>query len=441
MRAASLEVSDWSRLNEKCRKRLLARASRRESPATLDQAREIMHQVRDGGDQALLELTERFDGVRLDSFEVGAAELEAAMVAVPAADRAALDAAIAAVGTFHTAQRRAPISVETAPGVICRQLEVPIVMVGLYVPAGNAPLPSTAIMLAEPARIAGCRLRVLCTPPRADGLADPAVLYVARRCGVHRVFKLGGAQAIGALAYGTETVPRVHKIFGPGNAWVTAAKQLVATEADGVACDLQAGPSEVLVIADESAPPEFVAADLLAQAEHSTEAQVTLISTSRKLIRHVNEQLLRQAPTRRRAATIMGSLENGRAILVPDLPTAFDVSNRYAPEHLIVATRDPEAWLTRVTAAGSVFLGHWTPEVLGDYCSGANHVLPTDGYARCASGLSLADFTRRMTVQQATRGGFEGIGPVAERLALLEGLEAHAHAVAIRLRSAEAIAS
>jgi len=441
MKASPLEISDWSRLNEKCRKRLLARPGRREAPATLKQAREIMHQVRDGGDSALLELTERFDGVRLDSVEVSTAELDAAKDAVPALDRAALDTAIAAVGAFHTAQRRAPLSIQTAPGVICRQLEIPIVMVGLYVPAGNAPLPSTAIMLAEPARIAGCRLRVLCTPPRADGRADPAVLYVARRCGVHRVFKLGGAQAIAALAYGTETVPRVHKIFGPGNAWVTAAKQLVATEADGVACDLPAGPSEVLVIADESAPPEFVAADLLAQAEHSAEAEVTLVATSRELIRRVNEQLSRQAASRRRAAVIAGSLENGRAILVPDLSTAFDVSNRYAPEHLIVATNDPEAWLPRVTAAGSVFLGHWTPEVLGDYCSGANHVLPTDGYARCASGLSLADFTRRMTVQQATRGGLEGLGPVAERLALLEGLDAHAEAVAIRLRAAQAIAS
>ncbi len=441
MKMAALEVSEWTRLNEMCRKELLARPARREAQATLEQARAIVQQVRESGDRALLELTERFDGVRLDSIEVSAAELDAAADSVPAADCAALDAAIATVGAFHAAQRRAPLSIQTAPGVVCRQIEVPIVVVGLYVPAGNAPLPSTAIMLAEPARIAGCRLRVLCTPPRADGHADPAVLYVARRCGVHRVFKLGGAQAIAALAYGTESVPRVHKIFGPGNAWVTAAKQLVATEADGVACDLPAGPSEVLIIADETATPEFLAADLLAQAEHSADSEVILVTTSRELIGLVNGQLLRQAEERRRRVAIAGSLASARAILVPDLATAFDVSNRYAPEHLIVATSDPEAWLSRVTAAGSVFLGHWTPEVLGDYCSGTNHVLPTYGYARCASGLSLADFTRRMTVQQATRGGLAGLGPVAERLARLEGLDAHAEAVAIRLRAAEAMAS
>ena len=441
MKPSALEISDWMRINEKGRKRLLARPARRHAQTTLDQARAILQQVREGGDQALLELTERLDGVRLDAVEVSAEDLDAAANSVAAADREALDAAIATVGAFHQAQLRAPVSVQTAPGVVCRQLEVPIVMVGLYVPAGNAPLPSTAIMLAEPARIAGCRLRVLCTPPRKDGRADPAVLYVARRCGVHRVFKLGGAQAVAALAFGTESVPRVHKIFGPGNAWVTAAKQLLATEADGVASDLPAGPSEVLVIADESASPEFVAADLLAQAEHSAEAEVVLVATSRELIDRVNRHLLRQASGRRRRAAIVGSLANARAILVPDLSTAVDVSNRYAPEHLILATRDAEHWLSRVTAAGSVFLGHWTPEVLGDYCSGANHVLPTFGHARCASGLSIADFMRRMTVQQATRDGLANLGPVAERLALLEGLDAHAQAIKVRLRAAQAVAS
>ncbi|MGH8250543.1 MAG: histidinol dehydrogenase [Steroidobacteraceae bacterium] len=441
MKLVALEVSNWMRLNEKCRRRLLLRPARRHAEQRVEEARGILRQVRKGGDAALMELTVRLDGVRLESPEVAADEIDAADAAVPAADRAALDAAIATVGAFHKAQQRPPVSLQTSPGVFCRQVELPVGAVGLYVPAGSSPLPSTAIMLAEPARIAGCRLRVLCTPPRKDGRADPAVLYVARRCGVHRVFKLGGAQAIAAMAFGTQTVPRVHKIFGPGNAWVTAAKQLLATEADGVAFDLPAGPSEVLIIADDSASPEFVAADLLAQAEHSVEAEVILVATSREHIERVNWHLLRQVEGQRRRAAIVGSLRNARAVLVPDLITAIDVSNRYAPEHLILATRDPEHLLSRVTAAGSVFLGHWTPEVLGDYCSGANHVLPTNGYARCAGGLSLADFTRRMTVQQATLEGLAQLGPVAERLAILEGLEAHADAVRVRLRAARAVAS
>ena len=441
MKPAALDVSNWMRLNEKCRRRLLARPARRQAEQRLEQARAILRQVRERGDAALIDLTEHLDGVRPESMEVTADELDAAASSVPAGDCAALDAAIATVSAFHKAQQRPPVSLQTSPGVVCRQVEVPIGAVGLYVPAGSTPLPSTAIMLAEPARIAGCRLRVLCTPPRKDGRADPAVLYVARRCGVHRVFKLGGAQAIAALAFGTETVPRVHKVFGPGNAWVTAAKQLLAAEVDGVACDLPAGPSEVLVIADDSATPEFVAADLLAQAEHSAEAEVILVATSRELIEQVNWHLLRQAEGQRRRAAICGSLRHARAIWVPDLATAIDIANRYAPEHLMLATRDPEHWFTRVTAAGSVFLGHWTPEVLGDYCSGANHVLPTYGYARCAGGLSLADFTRRMTVQQATRDGLAKLGPVAERLATLEGLDAHADAVRVRLRAARAVAS
>ncbi|MGH8244046.1 MAG: histidinol dehydrogenase, partial [Steroidobacteraceae bacterium] len=295
MNIPALEVSDWEQLNWRQRNRLLARPARRDAATTLEQARALLRRIRDGGDQALVELTERFDGVRLDAIEVASGEFDAAEASLPAAVRAALDTAIAAVGRFHKVQRRAPLSLQTSPGVVCRQLEVPIAMVGLYVPAGSAPLPSTAIMLAEPARIAGCALRILCTPPRRDGRADPAVLYVARRCEIHRVFKLGGAQAIGAMAFGTETVPHVNKIFGPGNAWVSAAKQLLATEADGVACDLPAGPSEVLVIADESASPDFLAADLLAQAEHGADAEVILVATSRDLVARVSRELTRQA--------------------------------------------------------------------------------------------------------------------------------------------------
>jgi histidinol dehydrogenase len=441
MTPPALEISEWAQLDDGQRRRLLARPAQLDLAATREGARETIRRVRESGDRALLELTGKFDRVRLESLEVGAAELESAADSVSAGDRAALDIAIATVGRYHEAQRSEPLSIETAPGVVCERLEMPIDSVGLYVPAGSAPLPSTAIMLAVPARIAGCRVRVLCTPPRADGRADPAVLYVARACGVRRIFKLGGAQAIAALAYGTESVPRVDKIFGPGNAWVAAAKQLVAADPEGAACDLPAGPSEVLVIADDSARPDFVAADLLAQAEHSADAQVILVATSRELCLRVNEELLRQSSQRKRTAMISGALANGRAIFVADLGTAFEISNRYAPEHLIIATGQPRAWLAQVTSAGSVFLGHWTPEVLGDYCSGANHVLPTYGYARSYSGLSLADFTRRMTVQQATRDGLAGLGPVAQRLALLEGLDAHAHAVAVRLGAAQVAAA
>ncbi len=441
MRSLPLRIHDWERSGEAERRQLIARPAQQGMAGKLEDARGIIRQVRECGDQGLRDLTERFDRARLDLLEAGPAELDAAVEAIPAADREALDRAIEAVGRFHARQRSEPLSVETAPGVVCERLELPIDSVGLYVPAGSAPLPSSAIMLAEPARIAGCRLRILCTPPASDGHADPAVLYVARRCGVHRVFKLGGAQAIAALAYGTESVPRVDKIFGPGNAWVTAAKQLVSLDPEGAACDLPAGPSEVLVIADDSARPEFLAADLLAQAEHSGDAQVMLVATARELFRQVNEELMRQFAMRRRRATIAASLVHARAILVPDLETAFEVANRYAPEHLIIALDDPRAWLPRVTAAGSVFLGHWTPETLGDYCSGANHVLPTYGYARSTSGLSLADFTRRMTVQHATREGLAGLAPVAERLALLEGLDAHAHAVAVRMLAAAEVAA
>ncbi|MBM5812720.1 MAG: histidinol dehydrogenase, partial [Gammaproteobacteria bacterium] len=400
--------------------------------------RAILAEVRARGDAALLDCTARFDRVRLQALQVASEELAAAAQRLDPEDRAAIDAAIATVTRFHEAQRSVPLTVDTAPGVRCERLTRPIDAVGLYVPAGGAPLPSTAIMLAVPARLAGCRVRVLCTPPRADGSADPAVLYAARACGVGQVFTLGGAQAIAALAYGTATVPRVDKVFGPGNAWVTAAKQLVAVDPEGAASDLPAGPSEVLIVADAGARADFIAADLLAQAEHSSDAQVLLVTDSRELAGRVNAELARQLPLRRRAAVAGAALAHGRAIVTTDLATAIEVANAYAPEHLLIQTRAPRDWLEHVTRAGSVFLGPWTPEVLGDYCSGTNHVLPTWGYARSCSGLALADFERRMTVQEADQRGLATLGPVAVRLARLEGLEAHAEAMAVRLRAAEA---
>jgi len=431
-----LAFTEWQSAATEERARLLARPRTGEMQAIAGAVRTIAERVRAEGDRALLELARQHTGAVLESIEASDAEFAGAAARLAAADREALDAAIANVEAFHAAQVRAPLAVETAPGVVCERVSRPIDAVGLYVPGGTAPLPSTAIMLAVPARVAGCRLRILCTPSRADGTCDAAVLYVARACGVDRVFKTGGAQAIAALACGTESMPRVDKIFGPGNRWVMAAKQLLCGLPGGPAADLPAGPSEVLVIADESAQPEFVAADLLAQAEHGPDSQVMLVATSRDLIRAVEAAIARALPRLSRTSALQSSLRHSRAILVPDLEAAIEVANAYAPEHLILAVASPRSMLPAIRAAGSVFLGPWTPEALGDYCSGANHVLPTHGYARTASGLSVDDFMRQMTVQEASRSGLERLGPVAERLARLEGLDAHADSVAVRIGDA-----
>jgi histidinol dehydrogenase len=439
MSAALLAAADWESASAAERLRLLARPRGGNLQAFHDDVRAIAERVRAGGDGALVALARQHTGAALESIAVSADELDAAAGRLADADRAAIDAAIANVERFHAPQLRPPARIETAPGVFCERVQRPLDAVGLYVPGGTAPLPSTAIMLAVPARIAGCRLRVLCTPPRVDGSCDPAVLYAARACGIERVFKAGGAQAIAAMALGTESVPRVDKIFGPGNAWVMAAKQLLCGGPAGPAADLPAGPSEVLVIADDSAPAEFVAADLLAQAEHGPDSQVLLVSPSRELIRAVEAAIARQLPRLARSQALQSSLAQSRAIRVPDLAAAAEVANAYAPEHLILAVASPRALLPAIQSAGSVFLGHYTPEALGDYCSGANHVLPTHGYARTASGLSVADFVREMTVQEASRAGLDALGPVAVRLARLEGLDAHAASVAVRLegRAAE----
>lgn len=433
----TLALHDWATLDEAARHALLRRPAARDRADLERTVAAIVAEVRAGGDEALARCTERYDGVRPASLAVPADAFAAAERALTDVQRAAIDRAIANVRRFHEAQRAAPLSIETAPGVRCERFEVPLRAVGMYVPAGSAPLPSAAIMIAVPAAIAGCPVRVLCTPPRADGRADPAVLYAAQRCGVSEVYAVGGAQAIAAMAYGTQTVPKVDKICGPGNAWVTAAKQLVANDPEGAALDLPAGPSEVLVIADDGARAQFVAADLLAQAEHDPSAQVVLVTTSRALAAAVASEVdAQQARLSRRAITAQ-SLAHARIVLVPDLDTAFAVSNAYAPEHLILQIRAPRAWLARVESAGSVFLGDWTPEALGDYCSGTNHVLPTYGYARAYSGLSLHDFVRRITVQELTPAGLRDLGPVTQTLAGLEGLDAHANAVTVRLAALE----
>ncbi len=432
----NLDIHNWCDLDAAGRRRLLYRPALRSADDLNAGVAEIVAQVRRDGDAAVRMLTHKFDGVELQCCGVNDAEFVAAEQAVSAGALRAIDVAIRNVSTFHEAQRPRDVDIATAPGVRCQRISQPIDSVGLYVPAGSAALPSAAIMLAVPAGIAGCRVRVLCTPPRPDGCADPAVLIAARRCGIDQVFKIGGAQAIAAMAYGTATIPRVDKIFGPGNAWVTAAKQQVSS--DGCAIDMPAGPSEVLVIADADASPEFVAADLLSQAEHGEDSQVLLVSTCRILAQRVCVAIARQLPSLERRAIAEQALRASRFIVVDDLQQAIALSNEYAPEHLLLHIRQPRRALKAVRNAGSVFLGPWSPESAGDYCSGTNHVLPTNGAARSHSGLGVDQFMRHMTVQELTRDGLRQLAPAVVELAMLEGLDAHAQAVRIRLDVLEA---
>jgi len=428
-----MRILYWQDLSAGERRAALARpavAARADVAAVVA---DLIDSVRADGDAALLELTERFDGVRLENLAVGPAEFAAARSQLTPVQIAALTRAVANVEKFHAAQQLPPLSLETSPGVRCERITRAINAVGLYVPAGSAPLPSAVIMLAVPARLAGCPQRVLCTPPAHNGAAHPSVLVAAQLCGIETVFKVGGAQAIAALAYGTASIPKVDKIFGPGNAWVTAAKQRVAADPDGAAVDMPAGPSEVLVIADETAQPDFVASDLLAQAEHDPQSQAILVTPSAKLARDVAAAVDQQMLTLSRHAILVKSIAASRCIVVPDLTTAIQVSNDYAPEHLLLQVRHARACLNQIRNAGSIFLGDWSPEPMGDYCSGTNHVLPTYGYARAYSGLSLLDFSKRITVQELTPEGLRDLGPVAATLAHLEGLDAHAAAVQRRL--------
>jgi histidinol dehydrogenase len=428
-----MRILDWQQLDVEGRRAALARPAAALQPRLLQQAQAIIDAVRSEGEAALRRCTREFDGVEPTEFKVGAAEFAAARATLAPEQLAAIETAIANVESFHRAGLPSALSLEVQPGVRCERLIRPIAAVGLYVPAGAAPLPSTVIMLGVPARIAGCSERVLCTPPQRGGGANAAVLVAAQLCGIEQVFKLGGAQAIAAMAYGCAGVPKVAKIFGPGNAWVTAAKQLVAADPAGAALDLPAGPSEVLVIADDSARAEFVAADLLAQAEHDPLSQALLLTPSAALAAEVAVAVQQQLRTLSRVSILQQSLASSRILIVASLEQALAVSDSYAPEHLIIQTRNPRALLERVQHAGSVFLGSWSPEPIGDYCSGPNHVLPTYGYARAYSGLSVHDFTRRITVQELSAEGLGALGPTACILARLEGLDAHAAAVELRL--------
>ncbi|MEJ1960781.1 MAG: histidinol dehydrogenase [Gammaproteobacteria bacterium] len=428
-----MRIVDWNKLGREGQRAALARPAQELRQDILNSTREIVETVRRDGDEALRAYTHKFDGVELTELAVSREEFIAARKTLTPAQIAAIERAIENVRAFHKAQLPTELSIETMPGVRCERVIRPIPAVGLYVPAGTAPLPSAVIMLAVPAQLVGCPRRVLCTPPTSNGGANPAVLVAAELCGIDTVFKVGGPQSIAAMAYGTRSIPKVDKIFGPGSARVTAAKQLVASDPSGAALDLPAGPSEVLVIADDTALPDLVAADLLAQAEHDTQAQAILVTTSRQIAEASVAAVNAQMKELSRRQILEKSVASSRCIVVPDVETAISVSNDYAPEHLILQVREPRKWLPQIQNAGSVFLGQWTPEPMGDYCSGTNHVLPTYGYARAYSGLSVIDFVKRMTVQELTPDGLRSLGPTAVTLAELEGLDAHASAVSKRL--------
>lgn len=394
---------------------------------------EVLNRVKAEGDKAVIEYEERFDKVKLDVLAVTETEIMEAEKNVSNELKEAVLLAHKNIHSFHASQRFESAKVETVPGVTCWQKAVAIEKVGLYIPGGTAPLFSTVLMLAVPAKIAGCKEIVLCTPPNKEGKVNPAILYAAQVAGVNKIFKIGGVQAIGAMAYGTESVPKVYKIFGPGNQYVMAAKQQVSLHE--VAIDMPAGPSEVEVLADETANPAFVAADLLSQAEHGADSQVVLITTSEKLIEEVEKEVMNQLKALPRRDIAEKSLANSKLILVKDMDEAIEMTNEYAPEHLIIETKDYMELAEKVVNAGSVFLGALTPESAGDYASGTNHTLPTNGYAKAYSGVNLDSFIRKITFQEITREGMCIIGPAIEVMAANEQLDAHKNAVTVRLKT------
>ena len=394
---------------------------------------EVLDRIKAEGDKAVLDYEERFDKVKLESLAVSEAEMMEAEALVPIELKAAILMAQKNIHTFHAAQKFEGKKVETVPGVTCWQKAVAIEKVGLYIPGGTAPLFSTVLMLATPAKIAGCKEIVLCTPPNKEGKVNPAILYAAQVAGVSKIFKAGGVQAIGAMAYGTESVPKVYKIFGPGNQYVMAAKQQVSLH--DVAIDMPAGPSEVEVLADETANPTFVAADLLSQAEHGVDSQAVLITTSAALQQAVKAEVERQLALLPRKEIAEKSLENSKLIVVNSMDEAIEMTNAYAPEHLIIETANYMEVAAKVVNAGSVFLGSLTPESAGDYASGTNHTLPTNGYAKAYSGVSLDSFIRKITFQEILPEGLRRIGPAIEVMAANEQLDAHKNAVTERLKT------
>ncbi|ENM5728714.1 histidinol dehydrogenase [Vibrio mimicus] len=419
----------WQSLSEAQQESILERPAITEGANITAAVAQVIAKVRSEGDAALFELTEKFDLVKPASLRVSREEMDAAAARLSETMKQALEQAYNNISKFHKAQKAQPIKVETMPGVVCEQVTRPINKVGLYIPGGSAPLPSTVLMLGVPAQIAGCRKVVLCSPPP---IADE-ILYVAKLCNIDEVYNLGGGQAIAAMAYGTETVTKVDKIFGPGNAYVTEAKRQVSNDFRGAAIDMPAGPSEVLVIADETADADFIAADLLSQAEHGPDSQVVLVTPSPVLADQVTDAVQKQLKVLSRASIAEKALASSLIIIAESLTQAVSISNYYGPEHLIVQTRNPRELVPLLDNAGSIFLGDWSPESVGDYASGTNHVLPTYGYTRTYSSLGLADFSKRMTVQELTADGLQLLAPTVVTMAEAEGLDAHKRAVTIRV--------
>lgn len=424
-----MKLSYWQQCSEQEQTALLTRPAMTASDSISQSVADILDQVKQYGDEALKALSNKFDKVQINQIKLSNSEIKMAIDRVNPDLKQAMQLAVGNIKKFHQAQVKQTVTVETMPGITCQLVTRPINSVGLYIPGGSAPLLSTVLMLAIPANIAGCRKVILCSPPP---IADE-ILYAADLCGVTEIYQLGGAQAIAAMAFGTLSVPKVDKIFGPGNAYVTEAKRQVSQRLDGAAIDMPAGPSEVLVIADSSANPAFIAADLLSQAEHGPDSQVVLLTPDGKLAQAVSLEVDKQLTQLSRQAIAEKALQESRLIVTQDLEQCVAISNRYGPEHLIIQTQNADELVEQITSAGSIFLGDWSPESAGDYASGTNHVLPTYGYTATYSSLGLADFQKRMTVQKLTPDGLKAIGNAVELMAQAEQLTAHKQAVTLRL--------
>ncbi|WP_294829146.1 histidinol dehydrogenase [uncultured Gilliamella sp.] len=424
-----MKLSYWQQCSEQEQTALLTRPAMTASDSISQSVADILDQVKQYGDEALKALSNKFDKVQINQIKLSNSEIKMAIDRVNPDLKQAMQLAVSNIKKFHQAQVKQTVTVETMPGITCQLVTRPINSVGLYIPGGSAPLLSTVLMLAIPANIAGCRKVILCSPPP---IADE-ILYAAELCGVTEIYQLGGAQAIAAMAFGTESVPKVDKIFGPGNAYVTEAKRQVSQRLDGAAIDMPAGPSEVLVIADSSANPAFIAADLLSQAEHGPDSQVVLLTPDEKMAQAASLEVDKQLAQLSRQAIAEKALQESRLIVTQDLEQCVAISNRYGPEHLIIQTQNADELVEQITSAGSIFLGDWSPESAGDYASGTNHVLPTYGYTATYSSLGLADFQKRMTVQKLTPDGLKAIGNAVELMAQAEQLTAHKQAVTLRL--------
>lgn len=432
-----MQILIWENLSSIEQKKALTRPDVSDNPILTNKVQDILQTVRLEGDKAIRQFTGQFDAVDIETISLTQMELNHALQAISPEAKRAIEFAKQQIEMFHAPQIPRTQVTRMQEGIIAKRVIRPIGKVGLYIPGGSAPLVSTVLMLGVPSSLAKCPVRILCTPPDRNGEIDPHILFAAQLCDITRIYKVGGAQAIGAMAYGTDTIPKVDKIFGPGNAWVTTAKKMVSQDTAAASIDMPAGPSELMVIADQTANPSFVAADLLSQAEHGVDSQVMLVTVNlamAKAICNEIEQQLKQLPRRDIAAQ---SLANSKVMVVRDIPLAIDISNRYAPEHLILQVAKPNQYVSLIQHAGAVFLGKWAPETLGDYVIGTNHVLPTHGYAKCGSGLSVSDFMKYISLQSVTKKGLEKIGAYAAQLAHIESLEAHKRAVTVRLKNEE----